>query len=148
METKKFKQFINPHQHSDGSNDGAATVDQIVARNVELGATHVAITEHGNLNTGMALYMACKKRKVKPILGIELYVKSPFEDYTRARAQSSRYRRTVAGLKLNRQAAAVRRTSLQQGHTRPGRMLTLQPPSRAEVRPPLPGLSRGSRPRP
>ena len=87
METKKFKQFINPHQHSDGSNDGAATVDQIVARNVELGATHVAITEHGNLNTGMALYMACKKRKVKPILGIELYVKSPFEDYTRARAQ-------------------------------------------------------------
>ena len=83
----KFRQFINPHQHSDGSTDGAATVTQIVARNVDLGATHVAITEHGNMNTNMAMYLACKKKKVKPILGIELYLKNPFEDWVRESAE-------------------------------------------------------------
>lgn len=80
------KQFINPHQHSDASLDGAATIKQIVARNKELGATHVAITEHGNMNTAMTLYKECHKQGLKPIVGIEVYLKPPFESYIRERA--------------------------------------------------------------
>lgn len=75
----KFKQLINPHQHSDGSLDGAATVSQIVDRSIELGATHVAVTEHGNMNTNMSMYHTCKKKGIIPILGCELYLANPFE---------------------------------------------------------------------
>jgi DNA polymerase-3 subunit alpha len=73
----QFKQLISPHVHSDSSSDGVSTIAQIVARNKELGATHVAITEHGNMNSNMLLYKECKKQKLKPILGIELYVEVP-----------------------------------------------------------------------
>ena len=76
----KFKQLINPHSHSDGSLDGASTIKDIVLKNKELGATHVVATEHGNMNTAMDLYHTCKKHDMKPILGCELYVQSPFMD--------------------------------------------------------------------
>lgn len=81
-----FKQLINPHAHSDGSLDGAASVMDIVEVNQKLGATHVTLTEHGNLNTAMDLYNACNKKfkgSVKPILGIELYLEPPFIDKLR-----------------------------------------------------------------
>src|SRR5579863_880629 len=76
----KFKQLINPHSHSHYSLDGAATVDEIVARNKELGATHVALTEHGNMNGLLELYEKANKKGLKPICGIELYVQPPFLD--------------------------------------------------------------------
>ena len=79
-----MKQLINPHAHSDGSLDGASTVSDIVKVNKEYGAEYVTLTEHGNLNTAMDLYMACQKHKVKPILGIELYLQPPFLDELRS----------------------------------------------------------------
>ena len=79
----KFKQLISPHSHSHYSLDGAATVHQIIKRNIELGATHVSLTEHGNMNSAMELYYLCKKLNVKPILGIEAYVETPFLDFYR-----------------------------------------------------------------
>jgi len=85
----KFKQLINPHSHSDGSLDGASTIKDIVKRNVELGATYVASTEHGNMNTAMDLYHSCNKQGVKPILGCELYVESPFMEEIEKRIRSS-----------------------------------------------------------
>lgn len=78
-----FKQLINPHSHSEASLDGAASVKQIVKRNKELGATHVCCTEHGNLNSSLDLYMACKKEGIRPIIGIEFYLESPFKDELR-----------------------------------------------------------------
>jgi DNA polymerase-3 subunit alpha len=79
---KKFKQLINPHSHSDYSLDGAATVKQIIQRNADLGATHVALTEHGNMNSAMELYVNSIEKNIKPILGIEAYLVNPFvEDY-------------------------------------------------------------------
>ena len=75
-----FKQFINPHQHSDHSFDGAATIEQIVDRSKELGASHVAITEHGNMNSAMELYSICKKKNIIPIAGVELYIETPFKE--------------------------------------------------------------------
>lgn len=79
----KFKQLISPHSHSHYSLDGAATVQQIIKRNIELGATHVTLTEHGNMNSAMELFYLCKKLNVKPILGIEAYVETPFLDFYR-----------------------------------------------------------------
>lgn len=80
MNERKFKQLINPHSHSDHSLDGAATVKQIVKRNAELGATHVALTEHGNMNSAMDLYIKATGAGLKPILGIEAYMVNPFHD--------------------------------------------------------------------
>lgn len=89
--TTKFRQLINPHSHTDYSLDGAATVKQIIARNAELGATHVAATEHGNMNSAMELYTATKSKGVKPILGIEAYLVNPFvEDYYKAYSEAYR----------------------------------------------------------
>jgi DNA polymerase-3 subunit alpha len=79
----KYRQLINPHSHSDYSLDGASSVAQIVERNLELGATHVTLTEHGNMNSSMELYSTCLKNGAKPILGIELYVEPFFADQLR-----------------------------------------------------------------
>src|SRR5690348_10122100 len=73
-----FKQLINPHSHSESSLDGASTIESIVTKNAALGATHVCSTEHGNLNSAMEMVMECSKKKVKPILGIELYMVPPY----------------------------------------------------------------------
>lgn len=81
--TTNFKQLINPHCHSESSLDGASTVESIVQKNAKLGATHVCITEHGNLNSAMELVMETSKKKVKPILGIELYMVPPYVDRIR-----------------------------------------------------------------
>lgn len=80
LPNRKFKQLINPHSHTDASLDGASTVKDIIKINKEYGATHVCVTEHGNMNSLMDLYTECKKAGVKPILGIELYIIPPFMD--------------------------------------------------------------------
>ena len=80
MSDSKFRQLINPHSHSDSSLDGASTVSQIVKRNAQLGATHVCLTEHGNMNSAMELYTKARDAKLKPILGIEAYMVNPFHD--------------------------------------------------------------------
>ena len=82
IKMNKFKQLINPHSHSHYSIDGAATVKQIIKRNLELGAPYTAMTEHGNMDSAMELYIAAKELGAKPILGIEAYMVNPFlEDY-------------------------------------------------------------------
>lgn len=85
---KKFRQLINPHSHTHYSLDGASTVEDIVIRNKELGATHVAVTEHGNMNSSLELFEKAKKHGMKPICGIELYVQPPFMDEMKAIIQS------------------------------------------------------------
>lgn len=79
----RFKQLINCHSHSHYSLDGAATVEQIIKRNLELGAPYTALTEHGHLNSAMELYTLSQKLGAKPILGIEAYLEHPFKDHLR-----------------------------------------------------------------
>jgi DNA polymerase III subunit alpha len=57
--------------------DGAATPEDIILRNKELGATHVAITDHGTLGGLMEHYESCQKHGMKPILGCEFYLENP-----------------------------------------------------------------------
>jgi DNA polymerase-3 subunit alpha len=72
-------EFVHLHVHSDYSlADAAVSVMSLADRAEELGMTHLALTDHGNMFGAMDFIAACghKKRKnpVKPIIGCEVYV--------------------------------------------------------------------------
>src|SRR5215471_10141579 len=71
--------FVHLHVHSDFSlTDAAVSVMKLADRAEELGMSHLALTDHGNMFGAMEFIAACghKKRKnpVKPIIGCEVYV--------------------------------------------------------------------------
>lgn len=53
--------------------DGLGTVQQYVARAKELGQSHLAITDHGNLCGLPEFYRECRDNDIEPILGCEFY---------------------------------------------------------------------------
>lgn len=70
--------FVSLHSHStfstgDGHGQPKAHVDRIV----ELGGTALAMTEHGNVSSWVALQQACEKAGIEPIFGIEIYYGKP-----------------------------------------------------------------------
>ena len=74
--------YVSLHNHSTFSfGDGYGTVPEHVGRAYELGMSHLALTEHGNVSSWVALEKACKQTDfaVKPIFGIEAYVGVPKE---------------------------------------------------------------------
>jgi len=67
--------FVHLHLHSEYSLlDGGNRIGPLVDRIGDLGMDAVALTDHGNLFGAVAFYEACRKKGVKPILGIEAYV--------------------------------------------------------------------------
>src|SRR3954467_3877596 len=63
------------HVHSGYSTyDGMGSPEAVVDRAVELGWGAVCLTEHGWMGSAPALYKAAKAKKIKPIVGCELYV--------------------------------------------------------------------------
>ncbi len=67
--------FAHLHLHTEYSLlDGGNRIDRLMDRVAESGMTSVAITDHGNLFGCIEFYHAARKRKLKPILGIEAYV--------------------------------------------------------------------------
>ncbi len=67
--------FVHLHLHSEYSLlDGGNRMAPLVDRIARLGMDAVALTDHGNLFGAVAFYQACRKRDIKPILGIEAYV--------------------------------------------------------------------------
>ena len=83
--------FIHLHVHSDYSlQDAAVSVGQLADRAEELGMTHLALTDHGNMFGIMEFISACnetvvenakgekehkaRKNPIKPIIGCEAYV--------------------------------------------------------------------------
>ncbi|MBP7867980.1 MAG: DNA polymerase III subunit alpha [Acidobacteria bacterium] len=76
--------FVHLHVHSDFSLlDGACPVHKIVDKAAALGMEALALTDHGNLFGAVQFYQETKKRKIKPIIGCEVYV-----------AQGSRHNKT------------------------------------------------------
>ena len=68
-------QFVHLHVHSEFSMlDGAIRIPDLVdhVRKMEMPA--VALTDNGNMFGAVQLVNACKKAKVKPILGCEVNV--------------------------------------------------------------------------
>ncbi|HTP58409.1 MAG TPA: DNA polymerase III subunit alpha, partial [Spirochaetia bacterium] len=66
--------FVHLHCHSDFSLlDGASSVDALVSRAQELGMTHLALTDHGNMFGVMAFSKECRAQGITPIIGSEFY---------------------------------------------------------------------------
>lgn len=67
--------FVPCHLHSTYSLlDGLSQTDQIASKCVEYNYKACAITDHGTLAGTVDFVKSCKKKGIKPILGIELYL--------------------------------------------------------------------------
>jgi DNA polymerase-3 subunit alpha len=74
-------EFVNFHHHTTFSfGDGFGTPAQHVARAAELGYTHIAATEHGNVSSHFQLEKAAKKAGITPLFGVEAYCGSVLEE--------------------------------------------------------------------
>ena len=62
------------HVHSEYSLlDGACNIDKLVERAAAYDQPAIGLTDHGVMNGSVELFQACRKRGVKPILGLEAY---------------------------------------------------------------------------
>lgn len=69
--------FVHLHTHSEYSLlDGAAKLDNLVARAKELGQPALALTDHGNMYGAVEFYQKAHKAGIKPVLGCEVYFTS------------------------------------------------------------------------
>lgn len=67
--------FVHLHNHTEYSLlDGAAKLDRLIARAVELNMPALAITDHGVMYGIISFYQKAKKAGIKPIIGCEVYV--------------------------------------------------------------------------
>ncbi|RNB89563.1 DNA polymerase III subunit alpha [Brevibacillus fluminis] len=67
--------FVHLHIHTEFSLlDGAARIDELIARAAALGMPALAITDHANLYGAVPFYRACVGAGIKPIIGMEMYV--------------------------------------------------------------------------
>lgn len=67
--------YVSLHTHSTYSyGDGFGSVTSHVDRVAALGMTAVALTEHGNVSSWVALEKTCKRTGLKPIFGLEAYI--------------------------------------------------------------------------
>lgn len=83
--------FVHLHVHTEYSLlDGAARIDELVARAKALGQDALAVTDHGVMYGVIDFYKACRKAGVKPILGMEAYV-APRSMRDREGAQDREY---------------------------------------------------------
>ena len=54
--------------------DGAARLDELVAKAVADGQPAIGITDHGNMYGTLEFYKECRKQGVKPVIGTEAYM--------------------------------------------------------------------------
>ena len=67
--------FTHFHVHSQYSIlDGAASVPGLVEKAIADGMTAISLTDHGNMFGIKLFYDTCRKKGIKPILGVEAYV--------------------------------------------------------------------------
>ncbi|MGI6664869.1 MAG: DNA polymerase III subunit alpha [Christensenellaceae bacterium] len=75
--------FVHLHVHSEYSLlDGAARIDDIIAKAKALGQTAIAITDHGAMYGVIDFYKKAKAAGIKPILGFEAYVVEEMHEKT------------------------------------------------------------------
>ena len=68
-------QFTHFHVHSQYSIlDGAASVPGLIDKAIADGMPAISITDHGNMFGVKLFYDLCRKKGIKPILGVEAYV--------------------------------------------------------------------------
>lgn len=66
--------FVHLHVHSEYSLlDGAARLEELVAKAAASGMTSLALTDHGVMYGAIPFYKLCKLHGIKPIIGCEVY---------------------------------------------------------------------------
>lgn len=84
--------FTHLHVHSHYSLlDGLAKIDDILDKAQKLGMSAVALTDHGCLYGAVEFYKKAKARKIKPIIGCEVYVAYEKMDQKRSGIDDKRY---------------------------------------------------------
>src|SRR5579863_10147633 len=67
--------FAHLHVHTEYSMlDGAARLKELMAEVKDLGMTHVAMTDHGNMYGAAEFHKQAKQAGITPVIGIEAYV--------------------------------------------------------------------------
>src|SRR5260370_34846815 len=67
--------FVHLHTHSEYSlRDGANRIPELLDRVQALGMDSIALTDHGNLHGAWQLYTEARIRKLRPVLGCEVYL--------------------------------------------------------------------------
>ena len=67
--------FTHLHVHTEFSMlDGAARLDELVAKAVEDGQPAIGMTDHGNMYGVLDFYKECNRQGIKPIIGTEAYM--------------------------------------------------------------------------
>ncbi len=67
--------FCHLHVHDEYSTlDGFGSPKKFVNRASELGFKHLAVTNHGNIDSAIAFQKACAEKDILPIIGCELYI--------------------------------------------------------------------------
>jgi DNA polymerase-3 subunit alpha len=61
--------------HTDASKDGFGTVEDLVNDAVDKGFKSLAMTDHGTLANAITFWSLCKEKGIKPILGMEGYIR-------------------------------------------------------------------------
>ncbi len=76
--------YVSLHNHTHYSLlDSCAKPEEAIARAKELGHTHYALTDHGNLFGAVKVYEECLKNGIKPIIGSEFYFTHDHSDKDR-----------------------------------------------------------------
>ncbi len=85
------RDFVHLHVHSHFSLlDGANRIGDIVSAAESCGMPAVALTDHGNMFGAAQFYRECRKRKVKPLIGLEAYV-APGSRHERKREKGTAF---------------------------------------------------------
>lgn len=67
--------FVHLHTHTEFSMlDGAARIGELIDLAKSDGQPAIAITDHGNMYGVIDFYKECKKKDIKPIIGLEAYM--------------------------------------------------------------------------
>jgi DNA polymerase-3 subunit alpha len=70
-----MSKFTHLHTHSHYSLLSALPkIDELVSEAKKCGMTSLALTDNGNLYAAIEFFKACKKKEIKPIIGVDFYV--------------------------------------------------------------------------
>ncbi|MFK7874098.1 MAG: DNA polymerase III subunit alpha [Oligoflexales bacterium] len=72
--------FVHLHVHSEYSlQDGCIPIKALIQKAKDLGHTHVALTDHGQMHGAVEFYQTAKAQGLTPVIGCEVYTKGTEE---------------------------------------------------------------------
>ncbi|MEM7194399.1 MAG: DNA polymerase III subunit alpha [Pseudomonadota bacterium] len=80
--------FVHLNVHSEYSlSDGIVRIKPLVQKLKQFGQPAVALTDISNLYALVKLYKACLQNGIKPIIGVDVWIESPFDSQDNARVK-------------------------------------------------------------